>query len=568
MKYGKVTFDAKIGYWMVDCEPFVRARLKRVFPRAPQGATACLALSASPENTRELEWFLARFPMEISRADAKRMKAYADHHRKTEKARAALLQGYTAPANIALAEPAREYQVMAAQMLDVVDGYILAVVRQGQFPVLVVCPAHLPRQWAAMFKRFAPALSTHILKTGVPYDLSAKPRGKAKDATQGELLAPAWPDVIITSYHKLRGWAEELEGKVKMVVCDECQQLRSPGTSIYEAATLVLRSATKRLGLSATPIYNYGEEFFYVLDAIAPGALGTRDEFMREWCSYSYFDGKARLSDARDFGSYLRREGLMLRRTRADVGRELPPLEKVVHEIQADPIALKNIKGNAVALARIVIQAGEAYRGQKMQASGEFDNMVRQATGIAKAPYVAEFVRLLLESGEPVVLFGWHRAVYEIWMEALREFNPVLYTGSESANQKEEAVRKFTSGESKVLILSLRSGAGLDGLQDVCSLMVFGELDWSPGVHEQCMGRPHRDGQVKPCTAYFLVSEEGADPIMVDVLGIKREQIENVRNPDTALAERIETGEGHLRELAKRFLEKYATKKEQAIIDV
>lgn len=571
--FGKIAYSRQFGgHWVIECEPFVRTRLKRVFPRAPQEAAKLLSLSASAENTRELQWFLERYPMQISREDAKRMKALADHHRKAEAARTALLAGYTAPENVALAEPAREYQILAAQMLTVSDGYILAddvglgktvaaiaaAVLLGQFPVLVACPAHLPRQWQGMLKRFAPALATHILKTGTPYDLTIKPKRKKKDGAQGDLLPPMQPDVLITSYHKLRGWAEELEGKVKLVVFDECQQLRSGKSDIYEAARMVAASATKRLGLSATPIYNYGEEFFHVLDVIAPGALGDRWEFVREWCSVGAYEDKARLADAREFGAYLRREGLMLRRTRADVGRELPPLEKIVHEIQADPMELDKIKGNAVALARTVLRAGEAYRGEKMQAAGEFDNLMRQATGIAKAPYVAEFVKLLLESGEPVVLFGWHRAVYAIWQEALAQYNPVLYTGSESANQKDEALRKFQSGESKVLILSLRSGAGLDGLQGVCSLMVFGELDWSPGVHEQCMGRPHRDGQTKPCTAYYLVSDQGADPVMTDVLGIKREQIESVRNPDTALAERIETGEGHLRELAKQFLAKHA----------
>jgi hypothetical protein len=109
-----------------------------------------------------------------------------------------------------------------------------------------------------------------------------------------------------------------------------------------------------------------------------------------------------------------------------------------------------------------------------MQAAGEFDALMRQATGIAKAPYVAEFVRPLLDSGEPIVLFGWHRAVYNIWMEALAAHNPVLYTGTESATQKAEAIDAFLGGQARVLIMSLRSGAGVDGLQGYCNTVVFG----------------------------------------------------------------------------------------------
>ena len=189
-----------------------------------------------------------------------------------------------------------------------------------------------------------------------------------------------------------------------------------------------------------------------------------------------------------------------------------------------------------------------------MRAAGEFDLLVRQATGIAKAPYVAEFVRLLIESGQKVMLFGWHREVYGIWREKLADFNPVMYTGSESPKEKQAAKDAFASGDSRVMLISLRAAVGMDGLQFGCSTVVFGELDWAPGIHEQAIGRVHRDGQLEKVMAYFLISNEGSDPIISDVLGIKREQIEGVRNPGQNLVERRDIGENQLRLLAQQFL--------------
>lgn len=556
--YGTVTHTQR--GWRIKTEPFVRTRLKRLFPRAPQEAADHITLSASPENTRELRWFLERYPMQVDRVDL--LEGLAQQHMKAEQALADLFAGHTPPEAITLAEPPREYQAFAAAMLDIKKGLLLAddlglgktvsgicpMVLPGHLPALVVVPAHLPRQWRAQIKRFAPQLNVHILRKGTPYDLTPK-----RSRYQAELLPPALPEVIITSYHKLRGWADTLAGQVPYVIFDECQALRSPGTEIYRAADYVAQRAQYRLGLSATPIYNYGSEFFHVVNVLAPDVLGQYDEFIREWCASAPGE-KARLKDSKEFGAYLRREGIMLRRTRRDVGRELPELTKVVHEIDADQKALDNLKGDAIALARVVLRHNENFRGEKMQAAGEFDAMMRQATGIAKAPYVVDFVKLLLDSGEPIVLFGWHRAVYDIWLEGLKEFEPVLYTGTESAAQKQNAMERFLDGRSKVLIMSLRSGAGVDGLQGYCNTVVFGELDWSPGVHEQCVGRVHRDGQDDACTAYFLVSDSGADPIMAEVLGVKREQIEGVRNPDAALAERIDTGENNIRRLAREFL--------------
>ena len=69
-------------------------------------------------------------------------------------------------------------------------------------------------------------------------------------------------------------------------------------------------------------------------------------------------------------------------------------------------------------------------------------------------------------------------------------------------------------------------------LQHTTSTVVFGEHDWSPSVHEQCIGRVFPDGQESPVMAYFLLADEGSDLIVADVLGIKKGQIDGVRNPD------------------------------------
>ena len=142
---------------------------------------------------------------------------------------------------------------------------------------------------------------------------------------------------------------------------------------------------------------------------------------------------------------------------------------------------------------------------------------------------MAEFVRLLVENGEPVVLYGWHREVYSIWLDKLWELKPLMYTGTESVVAKNHAKNEFMAGRTKVLIMSLRSGAGVDGLQGICRTVVFGELDWSPGVHEQCIGRIHRDGQGDKVLAYYLMSDHGSDPEVARALGIKKEQSDGIK---------------------------------------
>lgn len=69
-----------------------------------------------------------------------------------------------------------------------------------------------------------------------------------------------------------------------------------------------------------------------------------------------------------------------------------------------------------------------------------------------------------------------------------------------------------------------------------------------------CIGRVERDGQPDPVVAYFLVSEEGSDPVIADVLGLKKAQIEGVRDPDAELVEPSEAPEHGMRRLAESVL--------------
>lgn len=523
-------------------------------------------MTATEETARDLQWFTERFPMEMDDACAEKVVKLANSHRERTQLSAAILAGRIEIADFGLALPLREYQDMAAELAfrqqyllladDVGLGKTASAIgllsRSITLPALVVTLTHLPRQWQDEIGKFAPHLSTHVIKTGKVYDLVQR-------HSRGKCGPKVLPDIILISYSKLSKWADILAPLIKTVVYDEVQELRIDGSQKAAAAHHLSAHAAWRMGLSATPIYNYGAEIWNVMQAISPDALGTKAEFLNEWCTDLRRQNKERIENPHAFGSYMRESGLMLRRTRKEVGRELLPLNKCVEHIDADMEALESVSLNCAELAKAILNHGEAFRGQKMQQSEEFSNLLRQATGIAKAPYVAEYVRLLLEGEARVVLYGWHREVYSIWMEKLKEFNPMLYTGSESPTQKDSAKTAFMGGQSRVLIISLRAGAGLDGLQFGCRTLVFGELDWSPGVHEQCEGRILRDGQAEPVFAYYLVADSGSDPTVAQVLGVKKQQIMGIRHDAAELFQELQNDGNRIKDLARDFL---ARKKE------
>lgn len=512
--------------WVIDAEAHVVIRLKRLFARLAQAAKE-LRLRHTPDVARDLEWFMERYPLEISAEHRAYLEQGSVLHVERAERFVRVLSGATAARAFTLAVPARDYQQVAADLALQQHGLLIAddvgvgktcsaictLTEPTTRPALVVTLTALPKQWGKEIGRFAPKLRTHVLKKATPYPLP--------DC-----------DVIITSYSKISGWAPALVGKVNSVIFDEVQELRHEGSARYTAATEIAHAAEYRIGLSATPIYNHGDEFYNVLQVLRPDALGTKAEFHQEWCGAVNMNGNASVRDPRAFGAYLRDQGLMIRRTRKEVGRELPGLTIVPHTVESEDV-LKSLGGDITELAKFILDR-EGAPLEQMQARGELDWKLRQATGISKAGYVAEFVKLLIESGEErVLLYGWHHAVYDMWSEKLTAAGiaSARFTGEESPAAKEKSLDAFKSGGAKVLMMSLRAGAGLDGLQYVCRTVVFGELDWSPGVHEQCTGRVARDGQPDPVVAYYLVSEEGSDPVIQSALGIKRMQIEGVRSP-------------------------------------
>jgi SNF2 family DNA or RNA helicase len=526
-----------------------------------------IRISDTPENCRELEWFMARYPMRVEAIEY--LTGRARWFDQQLELIAKIIGGHYAPREMRLAEPGRDYQLAAAELLFRRHGYLLAdkvglgktvsafcaFTQPETLPALVVTLTHLPTQWVNMLHRFLPAATAHVIQKGTPYRYDPKKGSVTHDLARAVENGKPLPDVIVMSYSKLAGWAPYLKGLVRSVTFDEVQELRRESSAKYEGALEIAQAATYRLGLSATPIYNFGGEIYNILNVLAPDELGTREEFYREWCT-SAGNGKYSVNEPEVLSAYLREQGLMLRRTGKDVGREVTEPQEIPHFIDADLDAFKDIESDATALARIITAQGGYSNTEKWKASGELDYKMRQATGIAKAPYVAEFCKMLLDSEEKIVLFGWHHEFYRLVGERLAEFNPVFYTGQETTRQKDAAKKAFCEGSSRVMIISLRAGAGMDGLQFVSHVCVFGELDWSPGVHTQCVGRLARDGQEDLVAAYFLVCNHGSDPIMADTLGLKKQQSDGLLDPNAPRIEEIgfdQTG-SNVKKLAESYL--------------
>lgn len=541
LRYGRDQHRDR-GVWGITCEPHVAIRLKRLFARIQSSRTGLLTMYDTPEVALDLEWFLDRYPLDMSTEDRRLLTASADRRRAQEDAVLSILDGNRLARGedfLEAARPLREYQETVSDMVwatrrllltdDVGLGKTTSALGLLRNPdclpaAFVTLTDPLPAQMRAEMGVVLPQLTGHVLKKGQPYDIAKTREMRGVD-----------PDVVFLSYSKLAGWADALAGKVRTVIFDEVQELRRDGSNRYVGAGRIADAAEYVLGMTATPVYNYGGEMFNVMSVLSRDALGTRDEFVREWGGGITTSGQIRVKEPGSLGHYLIEQGLMLGRTRKDVGREVPPVAHVEQTVSADAGTLDKAVRDIADLASLLLDP-ETSGKQRFLAGGEIDYKLRHATGVAKAPFVAEFVKLLLESEDKIVVYAWHRDVYDILMRRLADYRPVMFTGSESPKQKQAAkdafLRPTILGGARVLLMSLRAGAGLDGLQYGCSCVVFAELDWSRGIHIQAVGRVARDGQENPVLAYFLHSEDGSDPALLEVLNVKAMQADPMVRPN------------------------------------
>jgi len=548
--YGTLSYNRKSKCWTIKGDPCVTELAKRLFPGCDGRGRGVARFTAHARIIGDLNWLMLRYPLKIKESDQKKWDEALEKARQY-----AVRKQKSLVSPISANPPASEFsgQLMPFQQLGL--GFLLAnrrcllademglgktvqalsfIASTGEYPALIVCPPHLVRNWVRECERFLKpdgSLRVHVLRGLKPYALPEA-------------------DIYIVHYLLLRGWKEELpEYHFSSIIFDEIQELRHSGTEKYSAASLLSDSSDNVIGLSGTPIYNNGGEIWNVINILDFHFLGDYESFSREWC-YGY--GNQIVQKPELLGEHLKREGMILRRLKSEVLKELPPKRRLVQEIDWDDKVYKELM-RPVANQLLALETADSASARAL-IEDQISQTQRQATGVAKAPYVAAFVKSLIENGEKVLLMAHHHAVMDIYKKELKPFKPVFITGRETDAKKDAAVRAFMNEDTDLCVISLRSASGLNLQRATC--VVFGELDWSPAVHSQAEDRAHRIGQTDSLLCYYLVSPRGSDSDMQDALGLKVSQFVQLMGDKTPDRQQEFMMQSEARERIKKMVEK------------
>lgn len=396
----------KQGMWVLDAAPHINAVANRVFvktktaPFRGEHTSKPLSLSLSPDNCKDLLWLLQRHPAKMSQADRDFLESQASIVDRIAARMQDLADGVLEVDPPDLEKPPYPYQMDAVKLFSVSNRLLLgdelglgktvtaiACTRlPGALPACIVVPTHLRTQWVDKLYEFLFLPSVRVIKSM-----------KGDDIPEGT-------EYIVTSYNLLEAWAGRLiKFGIRSLVMDEVHGLRSEDTAKRRAALILSEHVQYCMGATGTLIYGYGIEAHSVLDAVAPGLVGTKNEFAAEWCG----GGKV-VSRPVDLGKYLRERGLMLRRTYVDIGKKPGDVVTDVIHIEASLEELAKIEKIATLLAK---QALTGYGLSSGQSARELDSRLRHATGMAKVGAAAHFILETLASEQRVLVGVWHHDV-------------------------------------------------------------------------------------------------------------------------------------------------------------
>ena len=351
---------------------------------------------------------------------------------------------------------------------------------------LVIVRAGLVTQWRREIERWAPELRVVTI------------RGPASERSW-QWTVPA--HVYLVGYETLRSdFTDNRHSPPRrrvwdLVILDEAQAIKNRNADVSGKCKRLFRR--RAWALTGTPLENSEDDLASVMEFVAPFPDGATPQRMGP-------------------GSALRahHQRLQLRRKKSEVLTQLPP--KVFNRITL------TLEGEQ----RVSYDRAEKEGVMRLRAQGQTARIESVLELIVRLKQICNFcpssgqsaklddvvwrLRTLTAEGHRALIFSQftdeHHGVRSI-ANALRDLNPLTYTGDLSSAERDRVIGEFRTDESrKVLVVSLRAGGQGLNLQEASYVFHFDRW-WNPAVEHQAEDRSHRLGQTLPVHVYAYSCE-------------------------------------------------------------
>jgi superfamily II DNA or RNA helicase len=358
---------------------------------------------------------------------------------------------------------------------------------KGAHHFLVVCPAAVVTNW--------------VREVTGKSDLRAhRLHGPGRDGSLTSWIRNG--GVAVTTYDSL-GW---LEGQVperawpSCLIFDEAHYIKNPDAQRTRRSWNLIRTTERVILLTGTPLENRIEEFRNLVGYLRPDLTVNASEFaprqFRKQVAPAY-----------------------LRRNQEDVLTELPELVEVDEWMPLSPADAQHyraavVDGNFMAMRQAALRAGSS--SQKMQR-------------------LLDIVEEAEDNERRVIVFSHFRGVLDDVASILpgKVFGPL--TGSVPAAKRQQMVDEFSrAGHGAVLVAQIVAGGVGLNIQ-AASVVVICEPQLKPTTGWQAIARSRRMGQLESVQVHRLLSEDGVDRRITEILARKSELFADfARVSDTA----------------------------------
>lgn len=444
---------------------------------------------------------------------------------------------------------------------------------------LIICPASLKVNWQREFSKWTTTgLSVGLVTTRSEDRLLAdgtpmrgpSPDGKRKGPKLKQTV-DVWPDtdVVIINKELFERHLDALKGELwDFIIVDEAHAFCNPKAKSSQHVwgygwgknRVQPFRARKRVFLTGTPITTKPINLWPFVKAMDPDGLGKSwEDYVYRYCA-AYDEvvgrdqyGKPKTRIVTDGASNLNelnrklRQAFMIRREKTEVLKELPPKRREIVLLPSDGMA-KQIE-QELSKVRAMLAKYEAMVGiedtryvlnglnklfpamieeksfeevgnmltNEMQVAFEEMSEYRKALAIAKAPLVKEHVDRLLDCGEKVILFCYHKDVADYFRKFYGN-QCAFVTGATPSARRQEQVDMFQNDPECRVFIGNIAAAGVGFTLTAAHYVVFAELSWVPSELEQAEDRAWRIGQEMPVLIQHLVVDGSLDARLIEVV--------------------------------------------------
>lgn len=393
---------------------------------------------------------------------------------------------------------------------------------------LIIAPTSLVGNWYAEAQRFTPQLKVLIYHGS----------DRHQDTFDNY-------DLIISTYGLIHRDKEKFTDYLfYYLILDEAQFIKNARTKTTQVIQQL--KASHRLCLTGTPLENHLGELWSLFHFLMPGLLGDTKQF-RLWFRTpieKHADNDRRELLAR------RVRPFMLRRTKNQVAKELPPKTEMTRTIELvegqrdlyeairmsmekkvrDAIAKQGLGKSHILLLDALLKLRQVCCDPRLLSLPAAE--IAHGTS-AKLDVLMELIDNLFEEKRRVLVFSQFTSMLELIEKELiaKQYEYLKLTGQ--TQNRQALVEQFQEGNVPIFLISLKAGGTGLNLTKADTVIHYDPW-WNPAVEDQATDRTHRIGQENPVFVYKLITAGTVEEAILGMQERKRQLVDGILSADAS----------------------------------